>query len=124
MRRGRANVTALQPFGEPAQRRAVQPISPLVLELLQQQCFDVAVNQHGNVGLDPRRPLKLGAFTRIERLNKLARHARLARQKFDFSVGIGRPDDLLRAHQQGLIIHKGNYTDDATWWLFCNSNLP
>jgi hypothetical protein len=93
--------------------------SRLMAELLQQQCLDVAMDQHGDVGLDPRCPLEFGVFARIECLDEFARHLRFARQKLDFGIGIGRPNDLLSAHHRSFVIHEPNCTNDATSWLFC-----
>jgi hypothetical protein len=99
-------------------------LPPLMAELLQQQFFDVAMDQHGDIGLDPRRPFKFGVFARIECLDEFARHLCFARQQFDFGIGIGRPNEFLHAHHQGFVVHGANYTNDATSWLFCSLNLP
>ena len=49
---------------------------------------------------------------------------RFLRQKFDFGIGIGRPDELLLVNRRRFIIHMTNCTSDATSWLFCKENLP
>jgi hypothetical protein len=54
-----------------------------------QQSFDTAMDQHRDIGLDPRCPLKFRAFADIDNFDKLARHMRLGRQKLDLRIGIG-----------------------------------
>jgi hypothetical protein len=81
--------------------------------------FDVAMDKNGNIGLDPRRPLQFRALVGVDFRHDIARYLRFKRQKFDFGFGIGRPNEILLAQCQGVIVHKMNSTNDAIPWLFC-----
>jgi hypothetical protein len=66
---------------------------------LAQQCFDVAMDQHRDIGLDPRCPFKFRAFAAIDNFDYLARRVRFARQKLDLRLGIGGEVEYLLAHR-------------------------
>jgi hypothetical protein len=67
---------------------------------LQQQCFDVAMDQHGYIILNARGLLKLGALPVIECFDELPRHICFARQIFDFRIVIGWAFEQLPVHRK------------------------
>jgi hypothetical protein len=68
---------------------------------LAQQSFDVAMDEHGDIGLDPRCPLKFRALAAIHDSDQLARCIRFARLQFDLRlrIGIGGEVERLIGHR-------------------------